>query len=349
MFARNSTVLTANGLVEVGKLSGTEELMGWDVPGSLRSAPISDFLVGRDAGELLSIETKDSNITLTKDHPIFMAHAAEQAHFDILLVERENIGAALGVARPFPAPAGGGCYAYKFQEGDEAECERYWLLERHTQRREASYRLQLLACRYGLPIIELCAGWQGVDRRDLERLFAEEETQTRANKLKKEFTLQEDRAHLTVRLLDEVSRLRRIFIDLLLFGSAEGHVLTVHSLAEAVRSQRGAIAPVIDQTVVQQRFPEAISYLQKNFSGGHVDVQIRAIFSGRIYSLFPTAYLRPGMHLPFISGGKPHSTIVKSITPTESRSLLYRFNAGELASAIIGGIAVGTSPWPTWQ
>ena len=213
--------------------------------------------------------------------------------------------------------------------------------------REAGYRLQLLACRYGLPIIELCAGWQGVDRRDLERLFAEEKTLDRANKLKSDFNFREDKAHLTVRLLDEVSRLRRIFIDLLLYGNAQGHLLTVHSLSEAQPNQRGAMTPIVEQTIVRQSFPESIEYLKTHFTGEHVDIQVRALFNSRSYSLFPAAYLRAGMELPFINGGRSQTTVTTTIEPSQSNTLLYRFNAGELASLIIGGIVVGSSPWPT--
>ena len=129
MFARNSSVLTSNGLTEVGKLSGDEELLGWDVPGCLRAANLKDFLVGRDSGELLAITTKDTALSLTADHPLFMAHSNDLPFFDILLVERENIGAALGIARPFPAMKNGSTYAYRVQKLEQAECEPYWLVE----------------------------------------------------------------------------------------------------------------------------------------------------------------------------------------------------------------------------
>lgn len=347
MLARTTTVLTSSGPVEAGALRGGEELMTWTLPDGLRPSPMTGYLVERSHGPLVTMTTANGSLGLSPDHPVFVASSPPPGDVDVLLVERQGRGAALGLLRGNPAGRGTDSFHYRSTTTEAGSAtERFWVIERHADPRQASFRCHLLACRHALPVVELAPGWPGLDRRDLERLFDEEDTLPRAAALRRATLLLDRHPHLTVRLLDPLARSRRLLADLQLFRTPEGHALALHPLAEAASTGRGGLVPAAGQTSLHRRFADAEAAMAPLMGGEHVDVQIRAVLGDTTYRLMPACHVRVGMLLPSIRGDGVASVPVTATEAQPSRALTYRMGPADHPTLVAGGVVVAATPWP---
>ena len=350
MLHRNSRVLTQEGYLEVSKLTGKETLQSLNYGYNLQSAELKNFSMTRDIGSLVKVTTEKQTLMFSSSLPVFMAHPRNTTHFDILLLEREYEGAALGVARPFPSLPDDEIIAYRTSGGNKAKCERYWIIERHNNREKTLLGLHYLACHYGLPIVALSSGWQGIDRQDLENFFKIESTIERAESLRSDYGLKAYLSHLTIRLLDQIDQLRRLFIDFSLFSDHLGHKLNIGRLNEAEVNKRGVYRPIREESLTFESCSKALSYLNYHYPGEFVDIQIRAKFAGRYFSLFPASYIRQGMLLPTLEPGNVIGTEkVKNLEFMDSSDLLYCFSADDLPTLVIQGVITANPIFEYWK
>lgn len=367
MLTKDTKLLTKQGAIELQNLEGAEKLAQWNLAQLLTYKNPEGFQLGHSSGKLVNLYTSNSFLSITGEAPILVSPVQNKEHFfDIMLIEQPDKGSALGIVSNFTNMIKTGIF--KYQKSSESSAigsrklpskdtslsnqiiEKYWILNRYRDREEAKYNLHLYACRYGLPITELSAGWQGIRRQSLGQLFSEVDTLDGLKKLKADFDCQPDSIpHMTVKTLNEYARSRSFFIDLCFFNSPEGHVLTVSHLATATSNRENMLSPVPDQKLVFTEANDALKHIARNFSGRYVDIQYRMELKNHAFFIVPASWVREGMALPLLDEKEISKDLIQQIEKVKSSTLLYRILCKNQTTMVANNLIIPSDLAQWWR
>jgi len=340
MYAHSSNIRTNLEDCPLTEIRGDEVIQGWGFAQSIVQGKMQRYSLRSALDPLLELTyEKDSCLLTSPETPLFLGTFHGRLWYDLLLLERQGCGAALAVVVNFFSGFAGEPVHYRRNASGGIARERFWLVKRCPDKQNASYLLHLLSCRFGLPIAELQSGWPGIARPELERVFHEVDTLARVKDLKSEYGLHN--SDVTVFLLDDVARSRRIRVDLVLFGSKDAHLVQIRPLADVSVSRNGTILPPSGDELAFPSVPEAVTYIQETVLGHHVDLIVRARLDNRDYRVLHASHAHPGMFLPILSKrGQLRQSQILSSHNTEQKGDLCSFAAPPLETVVINGIVM---------
>jgi len=366
MFLPKTKLLTSKNVVQINKLSGQEELCSFSSSQSLAFHKAFGFKLAHSKNKLTKIETPNRSLTLTPDSPVITTFSKNRKqYFDLLLIEHTGYGAALGIVSNFPNMLKNGLFRYQLSKADSEKSgyEKYWILNRYTTRNAAKHNLHFLACKYSLPISQLCKGWQGIEREQLSEVFSQIDTISKLNEIKNDFDCPPESApHMSVRTLNEFTCSRSFFLTLEIYKKKEGHILTINHLSQASKNREHILNPVPTEKLTFLKIVDAINYIDENFKGTYVDIQYSIYINDQSYYIVPASWLKVGMEIPVVKQltdnemntqtsdvkviiEKKH---IEKIGQVQSPELLYRILCDEQATLIANNILIPSNLTKWW-
>jgi hypothetical protein len=234
-------------------------------------------------------------------------------------------------------------------ERSRREAERYWIVSRSLSKDDARRVLYTSSCKYGLPVVELTPGWQGLKKNELVKVFELLDTHAGIRQLKKDSNLlRQIPPHLTVRVLDTAAQSRSVLVTMDVCPLTNTTTVCTHRM-KSLQQGTMFIAP---QKESERKFPLtslAIKFIKNNFSGEFVDFKVSVQLRRRSYIVVPAGWLKAGMIVPVLRNGKLHQATISQTETDIHNSPLHGVSCPDQMTLIANNFILPESELDWWN